>query len=358
APETEAEPEPEPEPASDAPLLTIVPASPAPTDTVPPAADTVLTITAPAPKPAASAPAAEAPAGRRKFSVRRLRRPVGPWTAKPPVPPESGESDSDAVPGASGATPVASPYPYPASVTGAPAADQALARAGLRPFSVKSLRLPATPDTARVRRPSVPVHPSVPVIPQPSSPRPGRPPLGPAARRPDNRPLKPLLPGEAETDQATPSSPTRRHWGGRVLAVLALVGAAVGVMYLLGWFGNSTAAVDPRDLAVGDCVLADPTTGGSSQVDCTADHHWEVVFLTEVSGTALPDNNKLSKWAEETCMAPFADYVGQSYPDSDLALSWLAPTAEQWRDGSRTVACVVGTGTTTPQQGSLRQGTN
>ena len=45
--------------------------------------------------------------------------------------------------------------------------------------------------------------------------------------------------------------------------------------------------------------------------------------------------------AFDRCIAEFADFVGLGYPDSDLDVFPITPTAESWADGDRVVLCAL-----------------
>lgn len=120
---------------------------------------------------------------------------------------------------------------------------------------------------------------------------------------------------------------------------------------------GTTSTVEERDLdvfdfAVGDCFNdpedvdleaedpADVTSVGA--VPCNEPHDNEVIHLFDVDDEEFPGEDALIERAGEECTAaPFEDYVGISYDESELELFPLVPTSESWQEDDRQIVCAV-----------------
>jgi hypothetical protein len=60
-----------------------------------------------------------------------------------------------------------------------------------------------------------------------------------------------------------------------------------------------------------------------------------------VGSGGYPSDADFGAWLEANCLPAFEDYVGLSYQESTLDVTWFQPTEEGWNDGDHTVQCAV-----------------
>jgi hypothetical protein len=109
--------------------------------------------------------------------------------------------------------------------------------------------------------------------------------------------------------------------------------------------------------SVGDCFdrrRVQPEQGGPRVIlllDCGLPHAFEVFGVFEFdtsalqppSGTApsFPGEDPLTADARLRCPPLFAEWVGLPYELSELELSWLLPSQDNWASGDRTIGCTI-----------------
>jgi hypothetical protein len=105
--------------------------------------------------------------------------------------------------------------------------------------------------------------------------------------------------------------------------------------------------VDIVDVKVGDCLAEIEDTQeifiSVETVSCAEPHSEEIfatVNLPEGDGP-FPGWDAVEAQAEELCIAEFENFVGRSYEDSVLDISFFTPDEEGWRAGDRFVLCTV-----------------
>jgi len=99
------------------------------------------------------------------------------------------------------------------------------------------------------------------------------------------------------------------------------------------------------DLVKGNCVDGAGLTNGLVTtirvVDCSEVHTHEVYYSARYPETTF-DSTKISNYANDTCLAQFAPYVGIDYSRSRYEYLHIVPTQESWtRDNDRDVVCVA-----------------
>lgn len=116
--------------------------------------------------------------------------------------------------------------------------------------------------------------------------------------------------------------------------------------------GPSTAA----DLDAGDCVAGDveAVTAEVEVVDCDEEHVLQAFGSVEPDDGDFPGVEELDALGFEQCQgALFESFVGIPYVESaEIYASWLAPDADAWADGERTVVCVAHAQDRSPTTGS------
>jgi hypothetical protein len=112
----------------------------------------------------------------------------------------------------------------------------------------------------------------------------------------------------------------------------------------------TAAKVTPKvvsvfDLVKGNCVdgagLSDGLVTTIRVVDCTEVHTHEVYYSGRYPESTF-DANRISAYANDTCLSQFASYVGIDYTRSRYQYLHIVPTQESWtRDNDRDVVCVA-----------------
>lgn len=74
-------------------------------------------------------------------------------------------------------------------------------------------------------------------------------------------------------------------------------------------------------------------------VECSEEHYFEVYHLFDIDGDEYPGEDATGVTAEEGCYDAFAGYVGNSYEESTLDISFLFPTSDSWKGGDREATC-------------------
>ncbi len=104
--------------------------------------------------------------------------------------------------------------------------------------------------------------------------------------------------------------------------------------------------VSAFDVTVGDC-FGDPGEDEVSSLEalpCTEPHDNEAYHLADFPAgpdEPFPGEEEIDAFAEETCVAAFEDYVGLSFDESVLQVTYLQPTEGTWEDGDREVVCTL-----------------
>lgn len=104
-------------------------------------------------------------------------------------------------------------------------------------------------------------------------------------------------------------------------------------------------------IAIGECTnLEFPEQDATAEVaditkvDCGEAHKWETFAdkRLDLDGE-YPGDEGMAAIAEEFCYAEFEPFVGVSYDDSVLDMTYLTPTPDGWAQlRDRTITCFVG----------------
>jgi len=113
---------------------------------------------------------------------------------------------------------------------------------------------------------------------------------------------------------------------------------------------TSAAKVTPKvvsvfDLVKGNCLdgasLSDGLVTTIRIVDCSEVHTHEVYYSGRYPESTF-DATKIANYANDTCLAQFAPYVGIDHTRSRYEYLHMVPTQESWtRDNDRDVVCVA-----------------
>lgn len=104
--------------------------------------------------------------------------------------------------------------------------------------------------------------------------------------------------------------------------------------------------VRPGEVRVGACV---DTSNGLrfstfQLVDCEQMHDGQVVAQGVIGGTSLPDDDDDDAWQrlyDRQCTPAFAEFTGTSWDDSRLSMYYWVPTEQEFKDGYRSLTCVI-----------------
>jgi hypothetical protein len=96
----------------------------------------------------------------------------------------------------------------------------------------------------------------------------------------------------------------------------------------------------------GDCVEADPTAESDvvsevPTIDCEEPHHSEVFHTYTIDADEMPSAAEIEGIVEDQCVSEFESFVGMSYDQSALEVTWLEPTEESWEAGDRELVCLI-----------------
>ena len=138
------------------------------------------------------------------------------------------------------------------------------------------------------------------------------------------------------------------------LAIAVVV--AFGVIGVFAYFGTQLGLVSGtalQDVTVGQCfngARAQPGTSsavvfGVEVVECTAPHTSELAarlnYPGGATGVAYPGVESVRVYAQQECRDGFADYVGVSFEESILDMTFIYPIESNWRSGDYSIQCVI-----------------
>jgi hypothetical protein len=140
------------------------------------------------------------------------------------------------------------------------------------------------------------------------------------------------------------------------VATIAAAGALLSGCSLLGQVDNltggdtTTGDDDVFSIKVGECFNDETAEGETvsevAKVDCAEPHIWEAYksIIIEDGDGSYPGETVVTDKAETDCKTAFEEYVGISYDDSTLYLSYYYPTEETWTKlNDREILCIVTT---------------
>jgi hypothetical protein len=154
-----------------------------------------------------------------------------------------------------------------------------------------------------------------------------------------------------------PTTTTSPRWA-RVIAVttIAAAGLLLSGCSLLNQVTNTTqrdasgtptAENDDADvfsIKVGDC-LNDATASGTVTtapiVPCSKPHDSEAYKSILMKDGDFPGEDAVKTQADQGCADAFPDFVGISYDDSNLSISYYFPTSDSWANGDREILCTI-----------------
>lgn len=140
-----------------------------------------------------------------------------------------------------------------------------------------------------------------------------------------------------------------------VIVVAVVIIAIVGALTYLGSsfgnssFGNQTAL---NDLTVGQCFNGGRVPAATSAqilfavdvVDCSDPHTSELAATFDYPSepaAPYPGLTIVHDYAEQQCIDRFLDYVGLSFNDSALDMTFIYPQDANWSADDRSIQCVI-----------------
>tara|TARA_B110000238_G_C15946517_1_gene361321 strand:- start:267 stop:749 length:483 start_codon:yes stop_codon:yes gene_type:complete len=141
---------------------------------------------------------------------------------------------------------------------------------------------------------------------------------------------------------------------------LSKIVAAVVILFLVYIFSNqsverddagqiaSEGTVDIFQIRVGDCFNDKTESLDASEVSsvggipCDLPHDNEIYDRTLAPQGVFPGEESITDIASQYCLANFEAFVGASYQDSLLNITYLYPTQDSWNSvGDREIFCIV-----------------
>jgi hypothetical protein len=137
--------------------------------------------------------------------------------------------------------------------------------------------------------------------------------------------------------------------GWLIVGVLVIAGGIGGYLFSASRSasGEITRSGDmaANDLRVGDCFdLKEPEAdevGDVTARPCTEAHGYEVFYVGVLAEGVYPGEDALSQYVVDSCEPAFGSYIGTSYLDSQLDISWLYPSDDSWGEGDRSLQCAA-----------------
>jgi len=111
--------------------------------------------------------------------------------------------------------------------------------------------------------------------------------------------------------------------------------------------GTPTAENDNADvfsIKVGDCLNDASVTGTVTTtpiVPCNKPHDSEAYKSIRMKDGDFPGEEAVKAQADQGCADAFPGFVGLSYDDSNLKISYYFPTSDSWESGDREILCTI-----------------
>ncbi|WP_018135474.1 septum formation family protein [Acaricomes phytoseiuli] len=132
---------------------------------------------------------------------------------------------------------------------------------------------------------------------------------------------------------------------------------------------TSSATAATTKINVGDCIrnpgvdtgaeTPAPSSGSIEiekvlQLPCAQPSDYEVYAGTGIEAADYPGVQSLIASAEAFCKPAFEDFVGRTFENSELQLSYIYPTEDSWNSGDRRTLCLVAAKDGAQSTGSLK----
>ncbi|WP_332643674.1 septum formation family protein [Aeromicrobium sp.] len=161
-----------------------------------------------------------------------------------------------------------------------------------------------------------------------------------------------------ETPNNPVEQPSEGMSVGKVVRIVVVALVSLGVLAGIGGFAydkltsadrdktgaiTSQGKVDVTDLKAGDCVVENLVEGEFTRVEvapCAKAHFFEAYATFKLPAGDFPGDEKVDQLAGDGCYERFEDFVGVSYDDSELEMTYMSPIGDTW-SMDRGVACLV-----------------
>jgi hypothetical protein len=154
--------------------------------------------------------------------------------------------------------------------------------------------------------------------------------------------------GEAEIEPAEAEGRNVRPLAviGTIAGIIALAGAAVGVLAVITHGFRPKAVVTYRPAAVfglraGECVNSPPNGLSVTVRSCTGPHDAEVFATFTLPGSAWPGGTAVAQQAGSGCQSRLVGYLNPQLTAATLTQEYVYPDRAAWQGGERTVVCEV-----------------
>jgi hypothetical protein len=133
---------------------------------------------------------------------------------------------------------------------------------------------------------------------------------------------------------------------GIILGILALVGAAVGVLVVITHGFRPKTVITYRPAAVfglrpGECINSAGNGLDVTRLSCATPHDAEVFATFSLPPGTWPGASAVQLDAGNGCASRLSSYLNPQLATADLTQAYVYPNQAAWRVGERTVVCEV-----------------
>jgi Septum formation len=133
---------------------------------------------------------------------------------------------------------------------------------------------------------------------------------------------------------------------GIILGILALVGAAVGVLAVITHGFRPKTVITYRPAAVfalrpGECINSAGNGLDVTRLSCTTSHDAEVFATFSLPPGIWPGASAVQLEAGNGCASRLSGYLNPQLATADLTQAYVYPNQVAWQAGERTVVCEV-----------------
>lgn len=120
--------------------------------------------------------------------------------------------------------------------------------------------------------------------------------------------------------------------------------AAALALALTAMVGACTPPVATAN--VGQCMNIDDLRNSEiteiTTVDCSTEHDAQAVGKFDLEGEGeFPGQDGIRIDAENGCVSAFSQYVGISYEETILGMTYIMPSTDSWSSGDREILCIA-----------------
>ena len=133
---------------------------------------------------------------------------------------------------------------------------------------------------------------------------------------------------------------------GIILGILALVGAAVGVLAVITHGFRPKTVITYRPAAVfglrpGECINSAGNGLNVTVLSCATPHDAEVFATFSLPEGAWPGASAVQQDAGNGCVSRLGGYLNPQLATAALSQEYVYPNQAAWQAGERTVVCEV-----------------